>query len=543
MTIRIYKMTTTLFQRLSLALFSIIAIFILVTFKQYGISNDEQVQHVYGQLLLNFYSTGFVDKAAFAYKNLYLYGGLFDLISALLEKILPIWVWDVRHLLSALFGLAGIVAVHKVTHELAGARAAFFAAFLLAITGAWSGAMFTHTKDVSFAACMVWALYYTLLTVKNLPRIPLVLSLRLGLTVGLALGLRIGGAFAVIYLLMMVFIAGLLNTNTCKLTLMFYWHSFLSLLPAGVVAFCLMAFFWPWSVMGIDHIFIAAKSFSHFAFDMNTIVDGQFVSIGAVPRSYLFQYLAIRLPEIFLLGLVSLMIIFMMRFKQLLPIKANNLPEITIAIALVTPLAFVIWDRPALYNGVRHFTFVIPTLAIVAGIGFSKVLDVLAAHKKLCLSFTALCVCLSINTLSTLYALHPYEYIYYNHFAGVDFKHDEHDWEADYWSSSLIEASRVLERYVDTEDATLQHQKSVRYSVAVCAEAFQGQAYLDKRFYITEDWVKADFYLSSTNMNCDKVLQGKVIGMVERLGATLAVVKDRRELTGEVRMPHAAPRD
>ncbi len=536
-------MKTTLFQRLSLALFFLIAIFILVTFKQYGISNDEQVQHVYGQLLLNFYSSGFVDKAAFSYKNLYLYGGLFDLMSALLEKMLPIWVWDVRHLLSALFGLAGIVAVHKTTHELAGARAAFFAAFLLAITGAWSGAMFTHTKDVSFAACMVWALYYTLLTAKSLPRIPLILSLKLGLTVGLALGLRIGGAFAVIYLLMVVFIAGLLNTHTCKLTLMFYWRSFLSLLPAGVVAFCLMAFFWPWSVMGFDHIFIAAKSFSHFAFDMNTIVDGQFVSIGAVPRSYLFQYLAIRLPEVFLLGLVGLVIILMMRFKQLRPINAENLPEMTIAIALVIPLGFVILDRPALYNGVRHFTFVIPTLAIIAGIGLSKVFDVLAAYKKLRLSFITLCVSLSANTLSTLYALHPYEYIYYNHFAGVDFKHNEHDWEADYWSSSFIEASRVLEQYVDAEEARLQHPKATRYSVAVCAETFQGQAYLDNRFYITKDWIKADFYLSSTNLNCDNVLQGKMVGVVERLGATLAVVKDRRELTGEARMPHAATRD
>ena len=81
------------------------------------------------------------------------------------------------------------------------------------------------------------------------------------------------------------------------------------------------------------------------------------------------------------------------------------------------------------------------------------------------------------------------------------------------------------------------------YSVAVCAEAFQGSAYLDKRFNITEDWVTADFYISSTNMNCDKVLKGKVIGTVERLNAPLAIVKDRRDLTGEDRRPHAAPRD
>lgn len=535
-------MTSTVFQRLSLALFSLLAVFIAVTFKQYGISNDEQVQHVYGQLLLKFYSSGFADHAAFTYKNLYLYGGLFDLIAALLEKTLPLWVWDIRHLLSALFGLAGIVAVHKITNELAGARAAFLAAFLLAITGAWSGAMFTHTKDVSFAACMVWALYYTLLISKNLPRIPLALSLKLGVAVGLALGLRIGGAFAVIYLLLMVFVAGLLTIGGGKEKFAFYGRSFIGLLPAGALALSLMAVFWPWSVMGFDHILIAAKSFSHFAFDMNTIVNGQFVSIGDVPRTYLFQYLCIRLPEIFLLGLISFLVVFSLKLKQAF-IRENILPEITIGIALLTPLVFVLIDSPALYNGVRHFTFVIPTLAIVAGIGLSKLFDVLAAYHKWRIGFLAVCTLLSVNTIFTLYALHPYQYLYYNHFAAADFKQAQHKWESDYWSSSLIDATKMLEQYVDAETSKMPKTSTAPYNVAVCAEAFQGQAYLDKRFNITENWVTADFFISSTNMNCDKVLQGDLIGVIERLGATLAVVKDRRNLTGDARLPRAAPRD
>jgi hypothetical protein len=532
-------MTPILLQRLALALFSLLAVFILVTFKQYGISNDEQVQHVYGQLLLNFYSTGFADQAAFTYKNLYLYGGLFDLIAAILEKILPLWVWDIRHLLSALFGLAGIVAVYKITNELAGLRAAFLAAFLLIITGAWTGAMFTHTKDVSFAACMVWALYYTLLISKQLPHTPFVLSLKLGVAVGMALGLRIGGAFAVIYLLLMVLVAGLLNTKDFKQQLNFYWQCFLTLIPAGVVAFCLMAIFWPWSVMGADHILIAVKSFSHFAFNMNTIVNGEFVSIGDVPRTYLFQYMGIRLPEVFLLGLLSLVLILAMRFKQLKLV--NQLPEITIAIALFTPLIFVILDRPALYNGVRHFTFVIPTLAIVAGVGLSKMTDVLAGYLKWRVFFATICVLLSMNTIYALVALHPYQYLYYNHFAGVDFKDAQHDWEGDYWSSSLIDATKILKRHVNAQP--ISNNKVNPYLVAVCAEAFQGQAYLDERFKVTEDWVAADFFISSTNMNCDQVLQGKMVGVVERLGTPLAVVKDRRALIGEARRPHQAPRD
>jgi hypothetical protein len=540
-------MTSNVYKRLSYALFGALAIFILLTFKQYGISNDEQVQHVYGQLLLKFYSSGFTDQSAFIYKNLYLYGGFFDLVAASLEKILPIWVWDIRHLLSAIFGWAGILAVYKVTDKLAGERAALLAALLLTLTGAWSGAMFTHTKDVSFGACMAWALYYTTLMADKLDRVPRHLSIKLGIAVGFALGLRIGGAFAVIYLLLLVLIASLIQAPTIKEKLGFYSKAFIGLLPAGIVAFTLMALFWPWAMMGADHILIAAKSFSHFAFNMNTIVDGTFVSIGEVSRSYLLEYLAIRLPEVFLIGILSTIIIILISLprdiKKIKQFSQNRLPQISLAIAILFPLLFVLYDRPALYNGVRHFTFIIPPLAVLAGIGLSQAWDKLSQHPKWQISFVIISSALAINTAYILFELKPYEYIYYNHFAGKNLKQAEHHWEADYWSSSLIDATKMLENYLDAEQKNWPSEHQGPYYVAVCAEAFQGRAYLDGRFNITENWVRADFFISSTHMNCDKVLKGNIIGTVERLGAPLAIVKDRRDLTGEDRRPHAAPQD
>lgn len=538
---------SSLYKKLSYALFGALAIFILLTFKQYGISNDEQVQHVYGQLLLKFYSSDFTDQSAFIYKNLYLYGGFFDLVAASLEKILPIWVWDIRHLLSAIFGFAGILAVYKVTEKLAGERAALLAAILLTLTGAWSGAMFTHTKDVSFGACMAWALYYTTLLSNKLDRIPLNLSIKLGIAVGFALGLRIGGAFAVIYLLLLVLVASLIQAPNLKEKMRFYSKAFIGLLPAGLVAFALMGLFWPWALMGADHILIAAKSFSHFAFNMNTIVDGTFVSIGEVPRTYLLDYLAIRLPEVFLIGILSMVIIVLIslprNFKKLKPFFQNRLPQISLAIAILFPLFFVLYDRPALYNGVRHFTFIIPPLAVLAGIGLSQAWDKLSQYPKWQLSFAIAATALALNTAYILFELKPYEYVYYNHFAGKNLKQAEHHWEADYWSSSLIDASKMLENYLDAEQKNWPSEHQGPYYVAVCAEAFQGRAYLDKRFNITENWVRADFFISSTHMNCDKVLKGNIIGTVERLGAQLAVVKDRRDLIGEDRRPHAAPQN
>ena len=544
--------TPQVFRRITLALFVALGVFIALTFQQHGISNDEEVQHTYGRLLLDFYTSGFTDQDAFKYRNLYLYGGFFDLIAAMLERYLPIglgpiWVWDMRHLLSALFGLAGIFASYKIARLLGGERAGFVVVALLTITGAWSGAMFTHTKDVPFATCMVWALYYTLRISQYLPKPPLNLSIKLGIAVGCALGLRIGGVFAVFYLLLMLGIAGWMSAADMRERLAYWLDCVKALLPAALVAFVLMAIFWPWGVMAPDHPLQAARAFSHFAFNMLTVMDGEVMNIGEVPRDYLPAYLLVRLPEVFLLGLIGLIVLAVMRLRHF-SIKQNRLSNppglltwFTVIIAALFPLAFILLDKPALYNGVRHFTFLLPPLAILAALGLCAAWDALKQLPRLRMGFAAVCVLLAANTAVTLALLHPYEYVYYNRLAG-NMANAENQWEGDYWSSSLREAAEVLEAQVPkarTLDEDLYHAP---YRVAVCAESIQGQAYLDHRFQITSDWISADFFISSTNMNCDKVLQGRIIGTVKRMGATLAVIKDRRNLLSHMRMPRPAPR-
>ena len=532
-------LTTVVYRRMSLALFAALGLFIAFTFYQYGISNDEEVQHVYGRLLLDFYSSGFADKSAFEYRNLFLYGGFFDLIAALLERILPIWVWDMRHLLSGLFGLAGIVAAYKIARLLGGERAGFFTVLLLSITGAWTGAMFTHTKDVPFATCMTWALYYTMLIAERLPRPPLKLAVKLGIAVGCALGLRIGGVFAVMYLLLVLGLAGLLNVQGILPRLRFWLQSSVALIPAGVVAFILMAIFWPWGVMSPDHPLEAAKSFSHFAFNMLTIMDGHVMNIGEVPRYYLPAYLLVRLPEVFLLGLIGLVLAAAVHWRIWFSRHEKTLAWATLLLAALFPILFNVIDKPALYNGIRHFTFVVPPIAVLAGLGLTLAWDALGGLPKLRYGLSLLCVLLGVWTVVTLARLHPYEYIYYNQLAG-DMAEAESEWEGDYWSSSLREASDMLEEEITSKPRHDAQGKIVPYLVAVCAENIQGTAYLDRRFSVTKNWEAADVYLSTTNMGCDHVLNGKIIGEVERMGVKLAIIKDRRDLLAHQRKPRIA---
>ena len=73
---------------LALLLFGTLIVLIVCTFADYAISNDEEVQQRYGQMIVAYYTSGFVDQTLFHFRNLYLYGGLFDVIAVGLEKLL-----------------------------------------------------------------------------------------------------------------------------------------------------------------------------------------------------------------------------------------------------------------------------------------------------------------------------------------------------------------------------------------------------------------------------------------------------------------------
>jgi len=101
---------TDLYDLLALAAFVLLAVLVLLTFDDYAVSNDETVQHRYAELIIAYYTSGFTDLRVFNFENLYLYGGLFDIIAVLSERLLHADLYDVRHVLCAFIGIGGIAA-------------------------------------------------------------------------------------------------------------------------------------------------------------------------------------------------------------------------------------------------------------------------------------------------------------------------------------------------------------------------------------------------------------------------------------------------
>ena len=96
----------------------------------------------------------FADRRALSWVNLYYYGGGFDLVAALLAKVLPFTLFETRRLVGALVGLLGLFVTWRIGRRIGGPLAGLLALVLLATCPLYYGHMFMNAKDSPFAVAM-----------------------------------------------------------------------------------------------------------------------------------------------------------------------------------------------------------------------------------------------------------------------------------------------------------------------------------------------------------------------------------------------------
>ena len=131
--------------------------------------------------------------------------------------------------------------------------------------------------------------------------------------------------------------------------------------------------------------------------------------------------------------------------------------------------------------------------------------------------------------------LHPYEYIYYNAFAGgVAGAAGRYD--LDYWGLSLAEATRDLERIVAKERAlTKGDGAEVRpLAVYVCGDKESATYFFDaaSHLHYTDLPSRADYAVGIRGAECTWEINGPVLLQVKRGGAFLSYVTDLRNRRG-----------
>ena len=514
---------------------------VMLTFRDYGIVWDAEVQDEYGKKLLAFYLSGFADRSAFSFQNLYLYGGAFDLTAAVLNLVSPLGEYETRSLLGGLIGVLGLAGCWRLARLLGGERAGFFALVLLTLTPDYYGHMPINPKDAPFAAGMIWCLHLACRSLAELPQPRLSTVLTLGFALGLTLGTRVGGVLALFYLgagvvgyLGLLAAAGTpvreLAATTVRLGRA--W------LPALLVAWPVMGFFWPWGVMAPLNPLRAMEIFSHFTWPNSVLAAGVVFKAAHPPAWYLPWMLLVKLPELVLIGL-ALALWFALRLlaawqRAGWPGPADGheglwrLQQALVALAALFPVAYFIVARPEVYNGIRHFLFVLPPLAVLAGLGFDRLWRALADKPPdLRRAVAAVFAGAALTQAWIMMALHPNQYIYYNALVG-GVHGASGRYELDYWGTSLAEAAERLAAYVHDQDRGRPPPHP--YKVLVCAEPESAMYFLPAEFRLTRSIREGDFFLGLTLSGCAASVDGTPIGSVERFGVVLSVIKDRRRL-------------
>src|SRR5438552_6402071 len=510
---------------LVLAVVSLIAGF---TFRDYGLGWDDYTHAEYADLLLRMYGSGFKDTGALSFANLYMYGGGFDMAAALLHKIIPLELFETRRLLGAVVVVIGLAVTWRLGRRVGGPLAGLAALLLLALCPTYYGHMFMNPKDAPFAVAMVILMLGLVRLAEEYPSPSPRTILIVGLGAGLSVGSRVLGGLALVYALVgfvPLFLEEIHTHNTREAARRFI-HVVYVLLPGLVLGYLVMGLIWPWSIMEPDNPFRALTYSSHF-FEKpwKEMFDGALVSVPDMPWSYLPTLFALQLPEVLLALLIAGVTGSLMSLSRTdVPARRKTI-LLMLTLAATLPLVIAMVKRPALYNGIRHFIFVIPPMTVLAGVAFGWGMNRLKDSRR-SWQPAALAVFMFglLLPLSEMVRLHPYEYTHFNHIAGT-VRTADNFFMLDYWGLALKQASDGLrEELVERQEIAPSGRK---WKVAVCGPQRPAQVALGPDFTIGWDSNAADFAMTLGEFYC-KGLTAPVMVEIKRDDVVFARVYDIR---------------
>jgi Dolichyl-phosphate-mannose-protein mannosyltransferase len=499
-----------------------------LTFRDYGLGWDDYTHAEYADLLLRMYGSGFKDTGALSFANLYMYGGGFDMAAALLHKVIPLELFETRRLLGAAVGLIGLAVTWRLGRRVGGPLAGLATLLLLVLCPTFYGHMFMNPKDAPFAVAMVILMLGLVRLAEEYPQPSPRTILIVGLGAGLSIGSRILGGLALIYAVVgfLPLLLEEIRTHRAREAGHRFLHVIYVLMPGLVVGYLVMGLIWPWSIMEPANPFHALTYFSHF-FEKpwKEMFDGALVSVPDMPWSYLPTLFALQLPEV-LLGLAIAGVggtLMSLSRADVAPRRKTIFLMLTLAATL--PLLVAMVKRPALYNGIRHFIFVIPPMTALAGAAFAFGMNWLKENRR---SWQPAAVAIFtfglLLPLGEMIRLHPYQYTHFNHIAGTVRAADDR-YMLDYWGLALKQASDGLREEIADRQETAPHGR--KWKVAVCGPQRPAQVALGSDFTIGWDSHAADFAMTLGEFYC-KGLTAPVVVEIKRDDVVFARVYDIR---------------
>jgi hypothetical protein len=202
----------------------------------------------------------------------------------------------------------------------------------------------------------------------------------------------------------------------------------------AATSFLIAFILWPYLWTNPLQRFIEAFGFmSDNPTQLKVLFNGQLYSADELPRRYLPVLLGLTLTEstllLFIIGL------FTAFWKQLTKNSSLITSYSLLLFWFLIPFAYVILRKPPMYDGYRHFLFMLPPIFIFAGFAFEKIFELIKPRWAI----GTLVIILLAPGIFGFIQLHPYEYTYYNSFAGGT-SGAFRVYETDYWLTCYKDA-------------------------------------------------------------------------------------------------------
>lgn len=433
--------------------------------KDAGNSGDEdKFQIPQGRNILSYYQSDKQDTTCLSFENLKYYGSSFDYWTALYcDKFHVDEIAQVRHVANSLLGWCCILFVGLIAYRMGGKDdkdgwgAGVIAMILMFISPRFLGHSFNNPKDIPLAAGVIMSIYYILMFFRQasdqsrkMPKVSTMIML--ALSIALAISIRIGGLIIVGYFGLW----GLLWAIFRKSDKGYDWTGFFRTLGLAI-AICIVGFFvgilrWPYAMQApIANSMDSYKAMSQFAIGIRQIYEGTMMWSDALPWYYTPKFILTTIPIAVIFGWIfSLCLGWRKKGLELIE-------KVMILFCFLFPVVWIVITRANVYGGWRHSLFVYPPMVASAALGFSECLNKLKEMKQgriLSIAAAVVMAVMMVGPVRHICANHPYEYVYFNEFAGGN-KKAFGQYEMDYYYHSMREATEWVVEHAEVSDMQL----------------------------------------------------------------------------------------
>jgi hypothetical protein len=536
----------------------------LSVYRDYGVTFDEGAQAAYGERALAYYGSGGSDLRATDFYNLHYYGPLVEMVVESVARIAPLPRYDARHLALGVLACLGIPAAIAFA-GLGGRRSvALLTGVILLALPRFSGHAFNNSKDIPFAIAFTFFMYATtrmFIKIDYSWRS----TLLVGLGFGLALTVRPGGfillgAFFFVISFMTRIDPALKSSLRAAGPDERKLRSRRTMIALGLGVLLTYAA-WPWGHHNPLVAFPAATSVSlSLPRPIPVLFEGEVASSALIPWYYLPKMLVITTP-LAILGLFLIGVGIALR-STFSPGRAEGeraqlRAHLMIALVWVgMPIALFLIRRPSVYDGIRHFLFLLPCIAYLAAVG------AVATHRLIASRVGSVVALLIVGgalipPAVAVARLHPYQITYYNSLVG-GVAGGAREYDSDYWLSGYGEAMKWIndrssgtggpvevlmagfplpgpdDLLLGAECWTDRRPPPEQVLVTDFLKAVATHAAAEHVQVVTlpelwdegRDYADVDFYLATTRWGYDECLpDAPVVRSIGRAGATFVVVK------------------